>query len=266
MRTEGRVISKGPTMQLKTGRQFLCLLVISLFVIAAEVASSETSTVNPFVSFSEGRLSIRAVEVSLKDLLQEISEKCDIVVELMDQKAEEERLTLELFDFFPEMAFKEILQGFSFAFFYNNARLAHVVALSVAALPPNLSLPAPSPRPPPSVSKPRSEPAPDFEELLERNRAEGIKVLSDALASPDSDIKSSALEVLTEQEGADVIPVLSGALRDPDPEFRMEVLEALADKGETQLVRSALSDQNIEVREKAAELLEIEGEAESKAP
>ena len=87
-----------------------------------------------------------------------------------------------------------------------------------------------------------------------------MRALSEALASSNPDVKSSALEVLTEQEGPDVIPILGRALRDPDPSFRIEVLEALADKGELQVVKSALSDQNNEVRERAAELLEIERE------
>ena len=261
MRTEGRVISKGPTMQLETGSQFLCLLVISLFVIAAEVASSETSTVNPFVSFSEGRLRIRAVEVSLEDLVQEIRKKSGIVVELRDQEAAEKQLTLEVNDLSPSLAFEGILRGFSFVFFYDRARLAQVVVLSPDGPPPQLSLSRSAPGPQPSTAKPPgSNPTPDFEQMLKRSRAEGMRALSEALASSNPDVKSSALEVLTEQEGPDVIPILGRALRDPDPSFRIEVLEALADKGELQVVKSALSDQNNEVRERAAELLEIERE------
>lgn len=187
-----------------------------------------------------------------------------IVVELRDQESAEKRLTLDLINLFPELAFEEILRGFNFVFFYDQARLARVVTLSAAlppeGFPPQGSLSSPSAKPPlPDSKASRSDLRPGFEQLLERNRDEGIRALREALGNPDPEVKSSALEVLTEQEGPDVIPVLSGALRDPDPEFRMEVLEALADKGETQLVRSALSDQTKEVREKAAELLEIEG-------
>lgn len=200
-------------------------------------------------------------------MVQEIRKRSGIVVELRDQKAAEKRLTLEVVNVSPGRAFEEILRGFSFAFFYDNAHLAQVVVLLPDGPSPQLSLSRPAPGPQPSASRPPgSNPTLDFEQMLKRSRAEGMRALSDALASPDSDIKSSALEVLTEQEGSDVIPVLSGALRDADPEFRIEVLEALADKGEVQLVRSALADQNNEVRERAAELLEIEGEAESEAP
>jgi len=57
-----------------------------------------------------------------------------------------------------------------------------------------------------------------------------------------------------------VVSILSAALGDPDPSFRIGVLKALAEKGQFQLVRSALSNSNREVREKAVELLEDEEE------
>ncbi|MBI4488602.1 MAG: HEAT repeat domain-containing protein [Deltaproteobacteria bacterium] len=244
-------------------------LVIPFALIAAEVTPAES--VNPLVEFSKGRLTVRAVEVSLNDLLGEIGKRIGIAVEIRDQEAEEKRVTLNLVNLSPSQAFEEILRGLSFAFFYDDGRLAHVVALPAASAsessPSQLSLSTSSPRPSPRGFKPtRSEPGPDFEQLLKRSRDEGMKALSQALASPDSDVKSSALEVLTEQEGPDVIPILSGALRDPDPEFRMEVLEALADKREFHTLRSALSDQSREVRERAAELLEVEREEREKEP
>ena len=249
----------------KTGRRILRLSVMFFFLMSAKVQPSEK--INPFVSFSEGRLSIRAVVVSLSDLLREIGKKSDIVVELRDQEAAEKQLTLEVNDLSPSLAFEEILRGFSFVFFYDRARLAQVVVLSPDGPPPQLSLSRSAPGPQPSTSKPPgSNPTPDFEQMLKRSRAEGMRALSEALASSNPDVKRSALEVLTEQEGLDVTRILTGALRDSDPSFRMEVLEALADKGETQLVRGALSDQNTEVRERAAELLEIEGEEGEKKP
>lgn len=256
---------KWPTMQLKTRSQFLCLLAISLFFIAAE-AAPQSKAVNPLVKFSDGRLTIRAVDVPVKDLIEEIRKKSGIAVEIRDQKAAQKRVTVDLTDLSPELAVEDMLRGLSFALFYDGDRLSQVVVLSAEALPPQLSLSRtssarPASKPSPAASKPSAaDSVPDFEELLERDRDKGMKAVKEALANPDSEIKTAALEALTDTEGEGVLPLLSGALRDPDPSFRMEVLEALADKGELQLVRSALSDQNTEVREKAAELLEIEQE------
>lgn len=270
--------AKVPMMRVKKGKQLFRPLAVLLFVMAAEVARPDTSTVSSLVRFSASRLTIRAEEISLKDLAQEIRKKSGIIVELRDSKAAEKRLTLDLKNVSPELAFEEILRGFSFAVFYDDGRLAQVVVLSAEGSPAKLELSSrPSPRPPPSdksrlLVKPTpdkpspSASMPDFEELLEQNREEGMKVLSEALASPDPKVKRAALEALAETEGPDVLPLLSGALRDPDPSIRMEVLEALADKGELQAVRGALSDQNREVRERAAELLESDGEGENKAP
>jgi HEAT repeat protein len=50
--------------------------------------------------------------------------------------------------------------------------------------------------------------------------------------------------------------MLRRGLNDSDPEFRIEVLEALAERKDLDSLRKALSDQNQEVRERAAELLE----------
>ena len=241
------------------------LLFLIVSVIAAETPYA--SAANLFISFSEGGLTVKAVDVSLKDLIEEIGKKSGIVVELRDQKAAEKHLTLDLVNASPGRAFEEILRGFSFVFFYNRARLAQVIVLSPDGPPPQGFISRPSPtRPPLGPKAVRSDPVPDFEELLERNRAEGMKALSEALENPDPEVKRSALEALVDTEGPDVIPLLSRALRDQDPSFRMEVLEALADKRELQLVRGALSDQNEEVREKAADLLEIEGEEGERKP
>jgi hypothetical protein len=254
----------------------LRLLIVALLIPAFPIFSAtpeppgiqspSPDVSNPFVSYSKGRLTVRAVDVPVKDLIEEIRKKSGIIIELRNQKAAQKRVTVNLADLSPEQAVEDMLRGLSFALFYDGDRLSQVVVLSADGSPPQLSLSRassarPAPRPSPAASKPSpADSVPDFEELLERDRDKGLKAVKEALANPDSEIKTAALEALADTEGEDVLPLLSGALRDPDPSFRMEVLEALADKGELQLVRSALSDQNTEVREKAAELLKIEEE------
>ncbi len=50
--------------------------IVAVFVILlAAPASPNTDAVNPLVKFFEGRLSIRAVNIPLKELVQEIARK-----------------------------------------------------------------------------------------------------------------------------------------------------------------------------------------------
>ena len=275
--------------------------IVAVFVtLMAVPASPNTDAVNPLVRFFEGRLSIRAVNIPLKELVQEISKKSGIVVELRDAKAAEKRITVDLVNLPPALALEEILRGFSFALLYNNkAHLAEAVVLSPVVPSPQVAQSKPPPPRPQPVRQP-SVPGPDFEALLNRNRDEGmqaislalkgnnrrdklqavdalenfgsaddqaiIRLLGEALADSDKAVKKSALGALVDKEGAAVIPLLAAGLKDPDPSIRVEVLDALSEKGQLHLVRSALSDPDQDVREKAQELLETERKAtETKA-
>ena len=231
------------------------LPILQPWKVMGSEAPSDTHSTNPLVTLSEGHLTVRAVDVPLSDLLQEIREKSHIQVELKDEEAAENRITVDLQNLPPNLALEQILRGLNLAYFYENDRLAKVVALPLASTPlPAKALSSPSPPETPPAQKKRE--LPNFEELLERDRAAALKAINEALASPDPEVRRAALEALEDDEEPDVVPILSRALRDPDPSIRMEALEALAERGELQLVKGALSDQNSEVREKAAELLE----------
>ena len=275
--------------------------IVAVFMILIAVpASPNTDAVKPLVKFFDGRLSIRAVNTPLRDLVQEITKKSGIVIELRDAKAADKRITVDLVNLPPALALEEILRGFSFGLRYNNsAQVSQAVVLSPVVAPPQVAQSKPTPSRPERATSP-SVPGPDFEALLNRNRDEGIQVISqalkgndrrvklravdvlesfgsaddpqiirllgEALADSDKAVKKSALEALTDKQGAAVIPVLAAGLKDPDPSIRVEVLDALSEKGELQLVRNALSDPHRDVREKAQELLEIESKAaDSKA-
>jgi hypothetical protein len=261
--------------------------IFAVFALAAQ-ASPQKDAAKLSVKFSQERLSVSAVEVPLKDLAQEIRKKSGIVVEVKDTKAAEKRMTLELNNAAPALALEEILRGLNFASFYENGRLSQVVVLSPEASPQKPAPAKPAQPRPQTVRRP-ADPVPDFEELLERNWAEGMraiaqalkesdrnhkvaalealdyvehpevfKLVSEALNDSDETVRKAALKVLTDKEGAPVMPLLKGALRDSDPSIRIEVLEALADKGELLLVKSALSDMDKDVRERAQDLLERE--------
>ena len=53
--------------------------------------------------------------------------------------------------------------------------------------------------------------------------------------------------------------MIGRGLADADPEFRIEVLEVLAERGDRESLRRAKSDPDEDVRERAADLLEIVG-------
>jgi hypothetical protein len=259
--------------------------IFAVFALAA--ASPQKQAAKLSVKFSQGRLSVNAVGVPLNDVAQEISKQSGIVVEVKDTKAAEKPMTVDLNNVAPALAFEEILRGLNFASFYDHGRLSQVVVLSPTAVPPKAV--SVKPASPPQAVRPSADPVPDFEELLERNRAEGMraiaqalrgternhkiaavhalesvehpevfKLLSEALNDADVAVRRAALDVVSDKEGPAVMPLLRTAFRDLDSSIRIEALEALADQGELQLVKSALSDMDKDVRERAKDLLERE--------
>jgi hypothetical protein len=266
-----------------------CMMGVCLMAAAAQPAS-ERGNPNPSVQFSQGRLTIRAVKVPLKILAEEIKKKSGIVVEVRESKAAEKPITLELVDVAPAVAFEEILRGLNFATYYSKTRLSQVVVLSLESPPPQAAQSKARQAPPQPTPPLKSEQ--DLNELLTRNREEGLKaieqslkgnnrrqkiealealesfgpkddvevirMLGEALSDSDVAVKKAALEGLVEKEGPAVMPFLRAALQDSNPAIRVEALEALADKGDLTLVRTALSDPSNDVREKAKVLLESE--------
>jgi hypothetical protein len=106
--------------------EILLLFLASLtFVANAEAAA----TTKPLVGFEKGRISVKAANVLLKDLLNEIQEKSGIVIELKDPKAAANSSTVDVKNLFPVLAFREILQNLNFAFFYSGTRLVRVLIL-----------------------------------------------------------------------------------------------------------------------------------------
>lgn len=259
--------------------------ILAAFALAAQ-PSANPQPAKIFVKFSQGRISIRAVEVPLKDLADEIRKQSGIVVEVKDPKAAEKRITLELNNVAPAVAFEDILRGLNFASFYEAGRLAQVVILSPESGPAPVTPAKPTPARSQPVRRP-TNPAPDFDEMLERNQAEGLRaiaqavkgndrrnklaalealdttehpevfrILGEALSDADEPVRKAALKVLEDKDGPAVMPLLKVALRDTASSIRIDAIEALADKGEFQLMTSVLTDPDEGVREKARDLLE----------
>jgi hypothetical protein len=249
------------------------IFVVALLPVLFLANSSEQAKVannKPEVEFHNGRISVKAEDVALKEVLQEIEKKSGIEIELKDAKAAEKSVSIDVKDVMPRRVFRQILHGLNFAYFHSRTGLARVLIL------------APGGTPPEGYRKPfgrglrrkrwqrRSR---NFREMLSEKSvkeklakvatmqadedARSIEELGMALTDKDPEVKEKALEVLVDKEEGDSITnALRRGLSDPDPEFRIEILEALAEQGDLDSLRAALNDPDPEVREEAADLLE----------
>jgi len=259
--------------------KILAVFLTSIMLAASDDPPPQSPPENqPVVEFQKGRMSVRADDVPLKDLLDEMGKKSGIVVELKDTTAAERRSSVDFKNLLPMRAFREVLQDLNFAFFYSETRLARVLILPSGAENPNRvgRLTNPADRfaewskrgeksPFKAKPKPLVEQSKDgrveskleaIEAMEESDDPKSIAALGEALTDPSNEVKEAALAALSDKEGAAVTQMLRRGLNDSDPEFRIEVLEALAERKDLDSLRKALSDQNQEVRERAAELLE----------
>ena len=259
--------------------RILVIFIASLLLIArTDAASTSLSKSKPLIGFEQGRLSVNAVDVPLKDLLSEIEEKSGIVIDLRDSKAAAKRSSVDFKNLLPGLAFREILQDLNCAFFYSGTSVARVLILPPADQPPKASSglmnpnrmgqqfvrteivpiePGVVPRPAGENSKDRDVRAKldAIEAMADSDDPNSIAALGEALTDKNRKVKEAALRMLADKKGANVTPMVRRGLNDADPEFRIDVLEILAGRGDLDSLRKALADRNREVRETAADLL-----------
>jgi HEAT repeats len=254
--------------------EILLLFLASLtFVANAEAAA----TTKPLVGFEKGRISVKAANVPLKDVLSEIEEKSGIVIDLRDSNAAAKRSSVDFKNLLPELAFREILQDLNFAFFYSG-RLARVLILPSANEPPKARSelmnssrmgrpfvraeivplePGAAPRLAGENSKNRGVSAKleAIEAMEDSDDPKSIAALGEALNDQNRRVKEAALRVLADKKGTNVTQMLRRGLNDADPDFRIDVLDILADRGDLDSLRKAVADRNRDVRERASDLL-----------
>jgi hypothetical protein len=263
--------------------KILVISLISLVLAAASdpPAKSPPRSNPPLVEFHDGRLSVKATNVPLKELLSEMQKKSGIAVELKDTKAAERRFSIELKSVLPTRAFEEVLRDLNYAFLYSGNRLSQVLIL-----PPGAEITQRQTEKGPQSTKrfgERSERAekgalkPERDqkalkqktvdsrvqsklaaiaELEDSDDPKSIRALGDMLVDPSTDVKEAALSALTDKEGSLATQMIRRGLDDRAPEFRIEVLEALAERKDTESLRRGMADPNRDVRERAAELLQ----------
>jgi hypothetical protein len=253
-------------------------LVGLLTLVTSIEAATRPSTSKPLVRFENGRLSIKAADVALLDLLEEIQAKSGIVIDLNEPNEAAQRASGEFKNVPLAVALESILRDFNFAFFYSASRLVRVLILrsrhptsetrSALLEPDGTALRVPR------AEQDSVEPR-EVQTQLQRKTKESdlaakleaidwledsedpnsIAALGDALALNHLKVKEAALRALSAKKDAGVAPMLRRGLRDNDPEFRALVLEALADRGDLDSLRQALADRHRDVRKTAADLL-----------
>ena len=114
-------------------------LVLLLLLAGTDAASTSSLKTKPLIGFEDGRLSVKAGDVPLKDLLSDIQERSGIVIEFKDSQAAEKRPFVDFNNLLPVLAFRAILQDLNFAFFYSGARLARVLILPSGEPIPKIS-------------------------------------------------------------------------------------------------------------------------------
>ena len=258
--------------------KIVIILVAALLLVASTDAASSLAKSKPFVGFEKGQMSVKAVDVPLKDLMREIEEKSGIVIDLTDSNAAAKRFSVDFKNILPALVFREILQDLNFAFFYSGTRLVRVLILPSANQPPEERSalmnpnrmgrqfvqvehtrlqPEAMPKLPAKNGKDNDVTAKldSIEAMEDSDDPKSVAALGEALTDQNRKVKEAALRALAHKKGASITQFLRRALNDPDPEFRIDVLEILANRGDIDSLRKTLADRNQEVRERAADLL-----------
>jgi hypothetical protein len=249
----------------------LALLSVLFLAGAEEKATIVENSLK--VEFRDGRLTVQAQDVLLKDLLEEIGGKGSIEIQLKDAKAAEKTVSVDVRNVIPGRALRDILQGLNYAFFYTKTRLSRVVIVPhgtpigrdfgerfrgrnfTQGFQQTGQRALKAGRKTERDSAVESKLA-AIEAWEESEDPKSIDELGKALTDQNSEVKSAALDALTDKKGPNVNQALRRGLNDSNPEFRIEVLEALATRGDLDAVRRALKDPNPEVKDAAADLLE----------
>ena len=215
--------------------RILLISLISLVLAAASdpPAKSPPRSNPPLVEFQNGRMSVKATSVPLKELLSEMEKKSGIAVELKDIKAAERPFSIDLKSVLPVRAFQEVLRDLNYAFLYSGNRLSQVLIL-----PPGVE-----------ISQRQAEKAPlptKLERRFDRAEKRPLKTEREQKALKQKTIDSrvqSKLAAIAELENSGDpknIVALGEMLADPSPEVKEAALSALTDKEgslATQMIR-----------------------------
>ena len=235
---------------LETLMEILIVFLASLMLVASTEAATSSPKNKPLVGFENERLSVKAEDAPLKDLLSEIQIKSGIVIELKDSKAAAKPCSVDFKNLPPALAFQSILRDFNFAFFYSDTRLVRVLILPTGhqndEVKGRLVSPGRIGRRFPTV------------ENATPKHGKGPRLRGENTKDGDVTTKIEAIEAMEDSHDPKSIAALGEWLTDQHRKVKGAALRALAAKKAadvTETLRQALADRNQEVRETAADLL-----------
>ena len=204
-----------------------------------------------FIQFADGLLTVKVKDVSLNELLDEISRQSGLSV--VGSGSLHDRITIEFRNLPLDEGMRLILRHHSFALAY--AQQTPEDNQSLVSRPETLWI----------FSK-GGKGYPIKTTVVDRNRRRGspkvvppdIRSLQVALMSGDSSEREDAVDALGESKRLKAVPVLRLALEDVDEDVREAAVDALAEiGGETaiRLLEQALADEDESIRETAADIL-----------
>ncbi len=232
------------------------------------------------VRFANGYLTLRAEEVRLGELLDEIARLTGLTVERY--VALEQRVTLQFHRLSLEQGLRRLLRHRSFVFEYAPPAPGEKSSALVARPKVLWLLPqgeeeyaaqrrvieraggGPSKEKTATLQMALGSEDPENRQqaalaLGERGRVEAVTPLSQALADRNKDVRKAAIASLAEIGGAQAAQALQVALADQDPRVREAAVDALGEIGgeiAVGLLQQALADEVKYVRQAATEMLE----------
>jgi hypothetical protein len=185
-------------------------LALTPLLVGWSSAAAQDSSAHVSATMREGRVTLSARDVSLRDALTEFSRASGIEIYLETSVTADESTTIAFDGMPPEDGLRRLLRAKNFIFVYSGGSLAEVHTYTegrneLRRLPTDArvaSIPAP-PRPPPRSGRPALRPdaenpgaAQSESASTDAERQEGLRLRAQALGDPDPDERAAGLDEL----------------------------------------------------------------------
>ena len=248
---------------------------------ALDAGPSLIVDVSSLVQCADGLLSVKARDIDMTDLLEEVASQCSLTVVWYVQVAQ--RLSVEFYRLPLAQGLGRILRTRSYVLLStppsSGKRLATAAPAQTLWILPQADEKYAASTMPKSANRFLAEESilglstmvtalshGNLEDrtqaavaLGKRGQTRAIAPLSQALADRNAEVREAAVDSLAEIGGADATHALAGALRDRDPHIREQAIEALGQAGgkiASGLLQQALTDEVGFVRQAAIEVFE----------
>jgi len=228
----------------------LSVLAVALLpgLAAEETGTRKSSMLQVQYDPVSDQLSIRADQTSLQEVLQEISQRARVSIDLPNEELLGEALSVEMKDLSVEQALKQLLQGFNSAFLYSRAplRLVKVILFS------RKTGTAPGPAVGPGAALLRavidhnSLLAKTFVQALrepgtEREREKAVEALLETLSDKNFPSHYDAMAALHQLAPGKAVAALANLLQGDDQEMRVIAATGLGQMGDERAIPPLVS-------------------------